>query len=82
MGGGIQKRKTSASADVFLFWKGRLKPIFLPETKSSRPQGGLPTASPAKRVAVGKEEQQNECALTFAKKVGANDMTFAPTWSR
>ena len=47
----------------------------------SRPQGGTPTASPAKRVAVGEEEQRRERALTF-KKVGASDMTLAPTWWR
>lgn len=31
--------------------------MFLPETKN-RPQGGLPTASPANRAAVGKEAQR------------------------
>ena len=30
-----------------------------------RPQGGPPTASPAQRVAVGKEEQRRERALTY-----------------
>ena len=42
-----------------------------------RPQ----TEAQRQRVRFGKEEQQNECALTFVKKVRANDMTFAPTWS-
>ena len=30
--------------------------------------GQKPTANPAKRIAVGKEEQRNECDLTFEKK--------------
>ena len=34
----------------------------------------------ARRVAVGKEEQRRERALTF-KKVGASDTQLAPTWS-
>ena len=29
--------------------------------------GQKPTANPAERIAVGKEEQRNECALTFVK---------------
>ena len=41
-----------------------------------------PNGSPAKRVRFGKEEQRNECTLTF-KKVGASDMQLAPTcWRR
>ena len=39
-----------------------------------------PTANPAERIAVGKEEQRNERTLTFYKKVGASDMQLAPTW--
>ena len=39
-----------------------------------------PTAKPAERIAVGKEEQRNERTLTFYKKVGASDMQLAPTW--
>ena len=40
-----------------------------------------PNRNPAQRLRYGEEEQQNERALTF-KKVGASDMTLAPTWSR
>lgn len=32
---------------MILACKGRLNPMFLPETKNSRPQGGPPAASPA-----------------------------------
>ena len=53
--------------DVLSFWKGRLKSIFLNGEKC-RPQGGPPTASPAQRVAVGSEEQQNERAMSFVIK--------------
>ncbi len=36
----------------------------------------------SERVRFGEEEQQNERALTYHKKVGANDRTFAPMWRR
>ena len=64
-----------------------LRPISKPTTNPAKhPQGARrirkaakpPTA--AQRIAVGKEEQRNECALTFCKKVGASDMQLAPTW--
>ena len=47
---------------------------------ADRRYGQTQTATQRQRLRVGKEEQQNECALTFIKKVGANVMTFAPTW--
>ena len=62
-----QKKMRLVKTSRIFFCKERLKPIFLPETKNSRPQGRPPPASPAKRVAGGKEEQQNERALTFIK---------------
>ena len=37
-----------------------------------------PTADPAERIAVGKEEQRHERALTL-KKVGASDIELDPT---
>ena len=40
-----------------------------------------PTANPAERIAVGKEEQRHERALTL-KKVGASDIELDPTWCR
>ena len=49
-------------SDVLLFWKGRLKSTFLNNEEKCRPQGGPPTASPAQRVAVGKEEQSGLCS--------------------
>ncbi|WP_294474785.1 hypothetical protein, partial [uncultured Intestinimonas sp.] len=49
---------------VSAFWKGRLKSIFLNREKC-RPQGGPPTASPAQRVAVGKEEQGSGRMTSF-----------------
>ena len=63
-----QKKMLLVKTSRIFFCKERLKPIFLPETKNSRPQGRPPPASPAKRVAGGKEEQQNERALTFRAK--------------
>ena len=63
-----QKKMRLVKTSRIFFCKERLKPIFLPETKNSRPQGRPPPASPAKRVAGGKEEQQNERALTFRAK--------------
>ena len=44
--------------------KERLKSIFLNGEKC-RPQGGPPTASPAQRVAVGKEEQGSRRMTSF-----------------
>ncbi len=53
------KQKTRLSS-CLLFW------IVL--TKKMHPTGlGDPNRSPAQRVRFGKEEQQNECALTFVK---------------
>ena len=43
--------------------------------RKGRPWGGQQNRVSTKRVRFGKEEQQNERALTFYKKVGANDMT-------
>ena len=63
-----QKKMRLVKTSRIFFCKERLKPIFLPETKNSRPQGRPPPAIPAKRVAGGKEEQQNERALTFRAK--------------
>ncbi len=60
---GIKRRRSKA--DFALTYKGRSKPIFLSETKNSRPQGGPPTASPAQRVAVGKEEQGSGRMTSF-----------------
>ena len=50
--------------NVLLLWKGRLKSTFLNGEKC-RPQGGLPAASPAQRVAVGKEEQGSGRMTSF-----------------
>ena len=49
--------------------------------KQGRPQGGKPNRSPAKRVRFGEEERRNEGAMTFIKKVVANDMQSATTWN-
>ena len=53
-----------AKPDFATTWKGRLKSIFLNGEKC-RPQGGSPTASPAQRVAVGKEEQGSGRMTSF-----------------
>ena len=67
-GGGGQRppepKKEAPAKQVLLFWKERLKSIFL-NGKKCRPQGGLPTASPAQRVAVGKEEQGSGRMASF-----------------
>ena len=60
---GIQKERYDFCR-IFLFWKGWLKSIFLNREKC-RPQGGPPTASPAQRVAVGKEEQGSGRMTSF-----------------
>ena len=44
-------------------WKART--LSRRQFSSPRPK---PTTTPAQRFAVGKEEQRNECALTFVKK--------------
>ena len=49
------KRRTRRNV-VSLFLKGTVKPDIFGSAKN-RPQGGLPTASPAQRVAVGSEEK-------------------------
>ena len=59
---GIKRRRSKA--DFAPTWKGRLKSIFLNGEKC-RPQGGPPTASPAQRVAVGKEEQGSGRMTSF-----------------
>ena len=46
------------------FLEGTVK-IDISQWRKRRPQDGLPTASPAQRVAVGKEEQRRERALTY-----------------
>ena len=50
---------------TFLHMEGEVKIDISARNEICRPQGGPPTASPAKRVAVGKEEQRPERALTY-----------------
>ena len=85
-----KRKRKSLGNPVFtrLCWTGQLKSIFL-NRENTRPQGGTPTASPAQRVAVGKEAQRRERALTFKKSrskryIACSDVAqrvgFEPTW--
>ena len=61
-----KRKRKSLGNQVFprLCWPGQLKSIFLNREKG-RPQGGPPTASPAQRVVVGKEEQGSGRMTSF-----------------
>ena len=79
-----KRKRKSLGNPVFprLCWTGRLKSIFLNREKG-RPQGGPPTASPAQRVAVGKEgvrERADDVFFASVIKRRRSKADFAPTW--
>ena len=78
------KKKDMTNRPCLSSWKSRLKSIFLNGEKC-RPQGGLPSARPAQRVAAGKEgvrERANDVFFASVIKRRRSKADFAPTWSR
>ena len=62
------QKKDACFQQASFFWAGSVKTDILTVTEKTAAQRRNPTASPAQRVAVGSEEQQNERAMSFAMK--------------